>query len=431
LDTLPVPLAGLMLTDQPVTNPAQFTFSPLSYIAGSGYLRMIADSNTAAGGNHLPFNLDSDDDRLAIVDSTGRIQDQVIFGAQTADVSQGRWDASATGVSFFELPTLGGENELSGSSVAYDNALALLRYFRITEIMYEPAGGSEYEFLEFKNIGPVMLDLTGVAITNGVGFVFPAMMLAPGEEVLVVANIAAFQSRYGMALNIAGEYTGKLNNAGELLAVDLPAPYDAHIHCFEYRNTWYASASGSGNSLSLASESALAKDWDESESWMASAAVGGSPDGGSIVVPSGYVAWLGFYGITSPDDSDSDGLNSLMEFSLGRDPMSLAGTNGVTALPTAAVSLDGKMQIVFELPVNAGAVENLGAGEISYVVEVGNELTGWSPIASKTETTSFAGSGVVSVGAANNGFVPVTVTDTEVIATHERRFVRLRVTWAP
>lgn len=431
LDPLPVPLAGLHLTDQPVANPTLFTFPALSYIAGDGYLRMIADGNPAAGGNHVPFNLDSDDDRLAILDVSGNIIDQVIFGAQTADVSQGRWDAAATGVDFFELPTLGGANEMAGSSAGYDNALALLRYFRITEIMYEPSGGSDYEFLEFKNLGAAALDLTGVAITDGVGFVFPAMTLAAGEEVLVVSNLAAFQTRYGMALNVAGQYSGKLNNAGEWLAVDLAAPYTAHILCFEYKNTWYPGTSGQGLSLTLSSETALAKDWDESESWMASAAAGGSPDGGSILVPSGYVAWLAFYGITSPDDSDSDGLNSLIEFGLGRDPMSLAGTNGVIALPTASESGDGKIQISFELPVNALATDAYGAGEITYVVEAGDELGGWLPIATKSDSTSFAGVGTVSVGAANNGFVPVTVTDTEVIATHGRRFLRLRVTFTP
>ena len=111
--------------------------------------------------------------------------------------------------------------------------------------------------------------------------------------------------------------------------------------------------------------------------------------------------------------------------------MSQAGANGVAALPTAAVSLDGKIQVGFELPVNAAGVDGFGAGEITYVVEAGDALSGWLPIATKTETSSFSGSGAVSVGAANNGFVPVMVTDTEVIAMHERRFVRLRVTWVP
>lgn len=33
--------------------------------------------------------------------------------------------------------------------------------------------------------------------------------------VLVVNNLAAFQLRYGTSLNVAGEFSGNLNNGGE------------------------------------------------------------------------------------------------------------------------------------------------------------------------------------------------------------------------
>jgi hypothetical protein len=53
-------------------------------------------------------------------------------------------------------------------------------------------------------------------LDDGVTFTFPAVSLAPNQYVLVVANTAAFQIRYpGVSTSlIAGQYTGRLNNAG-------------------------------------------------------------------------------------------------------------------------------------------------------------------------------------------------------------------------
>jgi len=41
--------------------------------------------------------------------------------------------------------------------------------------------------------------------------------LAPAQRVLIVKNKAAFDFRYGTNLPVAGEYSGSLNNGGELI----------------------------------------------------------------------------------------------------------------------------------------------------------------------------------------------------------------------
>ena len=51
-------------------------------------------------------------------------------------------------------------------------AVPILSDLRITELMYDPAGGSDYEFIELKNTGPGTLDLANVYFSDGIDFAF-------------------------------------------------------------------------------------------------------------------------------------------------------------------------------------------------------------------------------------------------------------------
>ena len=90
----------------------------------------------------------------------------------------------------------------------------------LTEIMYHPPDtGSrapdEYEFLELKNTGDRILDLTGVMIDAGVTFIFPeGAVFKPGTFIVLVANEAAFHEKYP-EVAVFGEYRGKLSNSGD------------------------------------------------------------------------------------------------------------------------------------------------------------------------------------------------------------------------
>lgn len=101
-----------------------------------------------------------------------------------------------------------------------------VRNLRITEIMYDfPVrdlipGADRIEFVEFKNIGPVEIDLSGVIIDDGIGFAFPqGFTLGAGEfAVLTNETSAAFPTIYP-GIEIHGVFSGRLNNDGELLVV--------------------------------------------------------------------------------------------------------------------------------------------------------------------------------------------------------------------
>ena len=48
----------------------------------------------------------------------------------------------------------------------------LREYLRVTELMFDPAGGSDYEFIELCNTSGQTLDLTDVKFTEGILWLF-------------------------------------------------------------------------------------------------------------------------------------------------------------------------------------------------------------------------------------------------------------------
>jgi hypothetical protein len=150
---------------------------------------------------------------------------------------------------------------------------------RITEILYNPLGGADYEFVELTNVGGVPLDLRAVAFVSGIDFRFAGSaveMLGPGEVVVVVKNARAFASRYGNSgILVAGEFDDRLNDGGELIVLTYGAGQT--IHDFVYSDGWYPLTDGAGYSLVVVDSQAPASAWSERAQWRASDAVGGSP----------------------------------------------------------------------------------------------------------------------------------------------------------
>jgi hypothetical protein len=182
---------------------------------------------------------------------------------------------------------------------------------RITEIMYNPLSGEGVspsnrgqdardtqgqdglatEFIELKNIGTETLNLNLVSFTNGIDFTFPNTELAAGEHIVVVRNRQMFETRYGNNINIAGQYTGKLDNAGE--RIELQDAIGRTIQNFRYENGWRSITDGEGFSLTIidATNPDL-NSWDQKDSWRPSAYAGGSPgsdDNGIIPNPGSIV----------------------------------------------------------------------------------------------------------------------------------------------
>ena len=158
-----------------------------------------------------------------------------------------------------------------------ENARTLIDNLRVTEIMYHPPAGNDFEFIELMNIGSDPLDITGVRLSVGITYTFPQMTLAAGEYVVVVNNITAFESFYGTDINVAGEYDGNLSNGGENIVLRLPAPLQAAVLRMEYSDTWYPVTDGDGYSMVAVDVMADRTEWNQSSGWQASTNINGSP----------------------------------------------------------------------------------------------------------------------------------------------------------
>ncbi len=146
---------------------------------------------------------------------------------------------------------------------------------RISEIMYHPADPNT-EYVELTNVGSETVNLNLVTLSRGVDFTFPSVELGPGEYILVVENVDAFEARYGQGFNIAGQYEGSLDNGGE--TVELQDAAGQIIHSFRYKDGWYDLTDGAGFSLTVndpwtTDPNALG----EKTAWRPSVHAGGSP----------------------------------------------------------------------------------------------------------------------------------------------------------
>jgi hypothetical protein len=169
------------------------------------------------------------------------------------------------------------------------NSFAALGSLAVTEINYNPGppvtaelavnpafANEDFEFIEVKNITNIVVDFYDARFTRGIDFTFSTssiVTLPPGASLLLVKNQQAFNARYGTRTNVAGVYTGNLNNGGEILRLE--NGYGLPILEFEFKGGWYPTTDGNGFSLVLVDQNPAA--WSTKAAWHPSANPGGSP----------------------------------------------------------------------------------------------------------------------------------------------------------
>ena len=171
----------------------------------------------------------------------------------------------------------------------------------ITEIMYNPPDftppggvltpGSEFEFIEIKNVSGSPVSLNGMRFQAGVDFTFPAgVTLAGGTHAVIARNAAQFALKYP-GFPVLGQYgpSTALSNGGDTLIIEDAAKNIVFSVTYDDGAPWPIAADGSGRSLvPVLPNSNTAPNLPGS--WRASTNLGGSP--GADDAPNGVVAVL-------------------------------------------------------------------------------------------------------------------------------------------
>ncbi len=123
-DPLPVDLGGLCLTDD-LGVPINSRLAALSFLAGNGFVKLIADGNPENGADHLDFKLSANGETIGLFAANGTtLIDSITFGTQSAGTSQGRLpDGAATIVSFSTTHSPGESNYLPLDNVVIHEVL--------------------------------------------------------------------------------------------------------------------------------------------------------------------------------------------------------------------------------------------------------------------------------------------------------------------
>jgi hypothetical protein len=147
----------------------------------------------------------------------------------------------------------------------------------ISEVMYhsEEAADAPFEFIELYNPDPDPIDLGGYVLCDGVFLEFPRLTFLDGFSFLVlVADAASFEAKYGTGTALLPWASGTLANDGE--EIELCNAAGRRVARLEYDDggEWPAAADGAGHSLEIMDPYI---EVDDAESWTASNDPGGSP----------------------------------------------------------------------------------------------------------------------------------------------------------
>ena len=148
------------------------------------------------------------------------------------------------------------------------NAPARVTDVIINEIMYKPPDTQgNGEFVELFNRGKQTVNLTDWVLTGGIDFTFPpGTKLRPGEYLVIAADAGLLRSLHG-AINVLGNFHGKLSNDGDLLRLLDEKGNLVNEVDYQTGGDWPELAHGRGSSLEL-----LHPDMDNrlSSAWAAS-----------------------------------------------------------------------------------------------------------------------------------------------------------------
>ncbi|MBN1816949.1 MAG: lamin tail domain-containing protein, partial [Sedimentisphaerales bacterium] len=291
----PIDIGGMTITDD-LADPLLWrlpTGHQDTIIDPGEYLLLWADKDTPQGPLHVDIKLNAEQgESIGLYDWYGRPVDTLQFGPQLPDRSLGRLPDGSETWQVFDFAT-------SGPTPGYGNGTEPPPgKIVINEIMYHPFNPDDpdhenilEEYIEIANVGAQRVNLSGWQFTKGIQFTLPSLLLKPGDQYVIVADTSTFVAKYPGVTNILGNFTGRLSNSGEMIALTdasgnvidqvryadegnwgrrVLGPVDRNHRGWE----WRAAHDGQGYSLELINPQ---MDNDLGANWTASVVVQGTP----------------------------------------------------------------------------------------------------------------------------------------------------------
>lgn len=253
------------------------------------------------------------------------------------------------------------------------------------ELNYNPAEGSDGEWIELHSQMVIDTDLSGWTLDEGVNYVFPAGTILPGGGYLLIArNPGSLSVPNGVT--VLGPYEGSLSNGGEeVTLVSLSGRLMDEVD-YEDSDEWPVAADGSGVTLAKRLPELSST---RSVNWTSSAEIGGTPGASNFIGTGSIEPTLVLNEVSGAEDlsvfveirNASSGTINTSGYVLGID-----GDNPVEiSLP--AMNLDGGSLLVLneeslEQRPEAGArlfLRTPGGAGVADAQVVSNRLQGSSP----------------------------------------------------
>ncbi len=119
----------------------------------------------------------------------------------------------------------------------------------ITEILYNPPGSDDLEFIEILNAGNSPAPIGGLQVNSGFSFTFPELELPAGGIVLLAQNEAEAEAFFGMDFYDWGN--GEITNGDEEIAITNFSGTLIDTVNYLDESPWPAEADGNGPSIEL------------------------------------------------------------------------------------------------------------------------------------------------------------------------------------
>jgi hypothetical protein len=177
--SLPTNIGNGYLTDNPVEWPDRSQIRQLTFVAAGGYVVFKADGDIDQGPDHLDFKLAATQGEIGLFDSALNLIDNIVYGSQSSDVSEGRTPNGASTIVLFNQPTPGAPNpgSLGGTTITITNlipATQTWKWYGTTDAPPLDAQSRDFTNSAYDDTswssGAQLLYIETAALTNGEGF---------------------------------------------------------------------------------------------------------------------------------------------------------------------------------------------------------------------------------------------------------------------